>query len=475
MLQENPYHIIVTDFFLPNETVNLLDLIRTNRPEASVIILTGFGTLETAVVAIREGCFDYLQKPVKIDQLIEVINRAEKKFEESENLQEKAAGARSTALQNELSFRDRAREEFYRAKRYQTHLSLMMAKIDDFEIGDSTLGPETGVFLMNNVIPFIKANLRLSDFVSFSGKDKVGIILPKTGKMGALEIACKLSRMFSDQEFQFNNRFLKISMSLGIASYPDDPALIHTQFIKSAEQTLDKVVRKGRNQIGLYGMDSSPSMVMWERKDRDSAKVAKLAQSKQGVWKKMKNIYVESIDSLVSTLQTRDDYYKHHSANVSHYGEEIARMLKLDDWMVESIKYAGILHDIGKVGVSESILLKPDRLTGDEFDEIKRHCEIGVKIIRDANFFQEEIPIILHHHEWFDGSGYPSGLGGDDIPIGARILGMVDTFDSLTNKRCYRREYAPMEAMEEIKKYSGLQFDPDLVNCMEQYLLAMEQ
>jgi diguanylate cyclase (GGDEF)-like protein/putative nucleotidyltransferase with HDIG domain len=479
MLHDNPYRIVITDFFLPDESVNLLEMVRKHRPEALIIILTGFGTFDSAVIAIREGCFDYLRKPIKIDQLVEVIKRAEEKIEKSKNRRKEMAWGGADGwpggFHNAGAFREKAKEEFYRANRYKTNLSLIIADLDNCEIAGSSFGLDPEDFLLKKIIPHIKKQVRVSDFVSPYNEDKIGIILPETGRAGTVEIARKLIRMFSETEFQVGERCANIPMSLGIVSYPEDPVLTYTQLISFAEQALDTIKRKGKNQIGFYGLDVSPSADLWEGNDTKNDKMAKLVESKRGLWRKLKRIYVESIYSLAKALQTGDDYHKTHSANVSRYGEDLARMLELDNWTVERIKYAGILHDIGKIGVSETILQKPDRLTGAEFDEIKRHCEIGVKIIRDAHFLQEEIPIILHHHEWFDGSGYPCGLRGEDIPIGARILGMVDTFDSLTNERCYRRGYAPKEAMEEIKKYSGLQFDPELVNCMEEYILATER
>ncbi len=176
MLKGNPYPIVITDFFLPNETVNMLEMVRKHRPDALIIILTGFGTLDTAVAAIREGCFDYLQKPVRIEQLIDVINRAVDAAERSKNPRGKIVVAESAEINNSLSLRERIKEEFYRASRYQTNLSLIMTNIDDIEVINDTFGPKTGNLLMKKVIPLIKEQIRTSDFVSAYEQDKIGIV-----------------------------------------------------------------------------------------------------------------------------------------------------------------------------------------------------------------------------------------------------------------------------------------------------------
>ena len=474
MLRDNPYPIIITDFFLPNETVNMLEMVREHRPDALVIILTGFGTLDTAVAAIREGCFDYLQKPVRTEQLVDSINRAIETMERSKKTRGKVILEVAAESNNPSSLRERASEEFYRASRYQTNLSLIMANLDYTETGNDTFGPETGTLLMKKVIPLIKEQIRTSDFVSAYGQDKIGIVLPKTSRLGAVGISRKLIHLLTDLEFLIEGKSAKTSISIGISSYPEDPILTDSQLLKFAEQAANMAGADGKDKIGFYGLDIFTPSTLSATVDRENARLSQLVESKRGLWKKLKRVYVESLDSLVKSHHVDDGYHSSHADNVSRYAEDIARKLDLDTWVVEKIKYAGILHDIGKIGVPDEILLKPDRLTGAEFDKIKRHCEIGVQLVRDAHFLQDEIPIIMHHHEWFDGSGYPCGLREDDIPIGARILGMVDTFDSLTQKRCYRKKYAPDEAMEVIKKYSGMQFDPRLVNCLEKYVRDRE-
>jgi len=142
----------------------------------------------------------------------------------------------------------------------------------------------------------------------------------------------------------------------------------------------------------------------------------------------------------------------------------LARALSLSKNEIERIKQASILHDLGKIGISDKILLKNSKLSKDEFEEIKRHPRIGVDIIRPIQFLHGLIPYILYHHERWDGKGYPNGLKGEDIPIGARIIALADVYQALTSDRPYRKAFSKEEAIKIIQEGAGTQFDPAIVN-----------
>jgi HD-GYP domain-containing protein (c-di-GMP phosphodiesterase class II) len=137
---------------------------------------------------------------------------------------------------------------------------------------------------------------------------------------------------------------------------------------------------------------------------------------------------------------------------------------------LEDVKYAGLLHDIGKIGVSELILNKPGRLTPAEFDEIKKHPTLGANIIADVPFLRPLVPMVLHHHEFFDGNGYPSGIKGDQIPFGARILSVADAYEAMTSDRPYRRSLSAQAALEILMNGKGKQFDPRIVDTFTEIL-----
>jgi HD-GYP domain-containing protein (c-di-GMP phosphodiesterase class II) len=175
---------------------------------------------------------------------------------------------------------------------------------------------------------------------------------------------------------------------------------------------------------------------------------------------KLEKAYLESIETLRFTVEAKDTYTKGHSDRVSEYSVLIGKKLGLPNKDLETLKIGGLFHDIGKIGISDSILLKNGKLTNEEYDEIKRHPIIGKNILSNAAIFQNIIPIVLYHHERFDGKGYPYGISDKDIPFLARIVAVADAFDAMTSKRSYRDELGLDYVKNEIKNKMGTQFDP---------------
>jgi putative nucleotidyltransferase with HDIG domain len=173
---------------------------------------------------------------------------------------------------------------------------------------------------------------------------------------------------------------------------------------------------------------------------------------------------VGTLQALVAAVDARDTYTAHHSLNVSDYSCAIARQMGLRDEL-GALERAGLLHDIGKIGVSEYALLKPGRLTPEEYASIKEHSEIGARIIEMAPFLSTIVPVIRHHHERWDGEGYPAGLAGEDIPQLSRILGVADALDAMTSHRSYRNALSVTRARKELIEGRGSQFDPAVVDA----------
>lgn len=177
-------------------------------------------------------------------------------------------------------------------------------------------------------------------------------------------------------------------------------------------------------------------------------------------YEKLEKAYLESIQTLRYTVEARDTYTRGHSDRVSAYSVLIGKQLGLSDADLKTIEIGGLFHDIGKIGVPDSILRKEQKLTDDEYSQIKNHPSIGAHILSSATIFQDIIPIVKHHHEKYDGTGYPGKLKGEDIPYFARITSVADTFDAMTSKRTYR-DALPLETViNEFQKYKGTQFDP---------------
>jgi len=175
------------------------------------------------------------------------------------------------------------------------------------------------------------------------------------------------------------------------------------------------------------------------------------------------SMYVRSIDAMIKALEAKDFYTRGHSQRVTLYSMAIATELTMTGQELEDLHRASVLHDLGKIGVREAILNKPGKLSDEEFAEIVRHPETAVRILEPIPFFRPLLPAILHHHERFDGKGYPSRLAGKNIPFASRIMTIADTFDAMTSTRAYRNALPVADAIAEIRRCSGTQFDPDIV------------
>lgn len=176
----------------------------------------------------------------------------------------------------------------------------------------------------------------------------------------------------------------------------------------------------------------------------------------------LQRAYIDTLSALTSAIDAKDSYTRGHSERVTELSVMLARKLGLADDEIEMIRLGGVLHDIGKIGIPEDILNKPGRLNKEEFEIIKSHPELGLRILGKVEFLEGVVPVIKHHHERYDGKGYPDELSGKDIPLLARVVSVVDTFDAMTTDRPYRKAMTIKQALEEIVKCSGTQFDPDV-------------
>jgi putative nucleotidyltransferase with HDIG domain len=175
---------------------------------------------------------------------------------------------------------------------------------------------------------------------------------------------------------------------------------------------------------------------------------------------------LDTLNSLVTTIEAKDPYTRQHSHRVTEYAKEIAGLLEIKEEELEMIEFAGLLHDIGKIGVRDEILTKSGKLTAEEYDAIKQHVVIGDRIAEPLGLSASERAIIRNHHEWFNGAGYPDHLAGDQIPVLARIVTVADAFDAMTSTRPYRKALSKEEAMAELSRLRGVQFDSKIVDAL---------
>ena len=184
--------------------------------------------------------------------------------------------------------------------------------------------------------------------------------------------------------------------------------------------------------------------------------------------RELKDAYVQTIRALAEAVDAKDAYTRGHSERVGVYATKVAREMGLAKERIERVYIAGLLHDVGKIGIRDAVITKPERLTDVEYDEIKEHPTIGAKILEPIRFLADVTPCVRHHHEWYDGSsrGYHEHLRGEQIPLGSRIILVSDTVEAMTSDRPYRKGQALDVVIAELHKYSGSQFDPTCVDAM---------
>lgn len=183
------------------------------------------------------------------------------------------------------------------------------------------------------------------------------------------------------------------------------------------------------------------------------------------LYEELQENYLKTIIALANAIDAKDPYTRRHSQNVTKHAVAIAEEMKLPAQTIEDIRRAGLLHDIGKIGIKDEILFKPGKLTEEEYLQIKTHPLKGEEIIKSLPFLAGATGIVRHHHERFDGKGYPNGIKGENIELGARILAVADSFDAITTDRPYRPALSLQEAKNELNKNKGAQFDPEVVDC----------
>ena len=179
-----------------------------------------------------------------------------------------------------------------------------------------------------------------------------------------------------------------------------------------------------------------------------------------------RELFLGTIQALSQAIDAKDGFTRGHADRVSRIAGAIARELGLSEKQIDEIELAGLLHDIGKIGVEDRVLMKPSRLDPDEAELMRRHPIYGASILEPSAALRPLVPIVLHHHESFDGSGYPEGLKGEDIPLGSRIMIVADAYEAMTSDRIYRKAIGHDRAMEQLNKYKGIQFDPRVVRAL---------
>jgi len=427
-LHNEPYDLVITDLKMPKlGGLDLLKEITSSYPDTCTVIMTGFGTVETAIDAMKQGAYDYILKPFKAEQIVHICQRGiEKRRLAAENLRLREAVSLykvTEAIAASLSLEE-VISTASDSVLAEVHADIVFTWLEN--------EGKTGMFQRaRNVAPYIE-------------QETGGIQLEPTSVQERLRSGAPL--------LEHGSRAARFFESI-----PEPPV-----------ESFLAVPLKVRES--LIGWIAAASITHSKRFDEGQRKLLSIIASRAAasienarLYQDLQATFQQTIQSLARTIDKMDRYTAGHSERVARYAVMLARALKLDEVDVDIVRHSALMHDIGKIGCVLN-LNKPGRLTPDEYEVFKKHPVYGRDILDPIKFLQSVVPGVYSHHEYWNGRGYPEGLKGPAIPLVARIISIADTYDAMTSDRAYRRALPHEVTIIEIERCSGSQFDPDLAH-----------
>ncbi len=375
---------------------------------------------------------------------------SEAELESREKLKIQASVDGMTGLLNHRSFYAYLEECFDEAVKNKNSLSLIMLDVDFFKYYNDTYGHRKGDEVLIEIARLIKKAVEEKGECFRYGGDEFAVLIPGGEGQEAYAIGRTICESIGDTSFEGLNILPggKLSVSVGVASYPE-----HTNkkeaLLEKADEALYRAKYTNNSKVEMYYSVFEEISNLLEGKEKD---------------------VLNSMRTLLMFINAKDHYTYGHSERVMNYAMQIGRKMALWEWEVQELMAGALLHDVGKVELSREVLNKSDSLTEEEWEGIRQHPVWGADIIRPISAFKNVVDIILYHHENYDGSGYPDGLKGKDIPLGARILRVVDSFDAMTTNRPYKKGLSVDKAADEIKSLSNVLYDPEVVETFLEYL-----
>ncbi|MEJ5377174.1 MAG: HD domain-containing phosphohydrolase [bacterium] len=460
LFREASPDVVLSDIRMPGmDGISLLRAMKEERPNVPVILITGYPSLDVAIQGMKEGASDFITKPFRLDQLQVILEKAlrEKKLlEDNEGLRQQVQHKKTL---------ERLNEELNRKVREMSALCSLGQTIAAFPLNRDAI--------LKSLVHETRSAVQAM-WVQFLAPHEGGVITlarsPDQPEGTDLPPAPEVPRGLLERALRLRTPILGPRLFL-----PSDPSAAGKASGQNFSQMLVPLVIKGE-VIGVVHAAGKLESMEFDRHDlllvSELAKRAALGLENKYLYESLFDVLMSTLRSLVSTVEARDLYTKQHSQRVTDIAVIIAQHMGCTPEQIDTLRVAGYLHDLGKLGIKDSVLLKPGPLTPEEFDQIKAHPVIGEEILAPIGFLPEERALVRHHHERWDGRGYPDGLREEKIPLLARILAVADVFDALTSDRPYRPAMSVEKGAAEIKACCGTQFDPAVVNA---FLEVLEQ
>lgn len=450
------YDLVISDLKMPRMGgIELLESIGTVAPNALTVIMTGFGTVETAIDAMKRGAYDYILKPFKVEEVIRVVQRGlEKQRLAAENLRLREAVSLYTvseAIAASLSLEE-VLATIGDTAIHELKGDLVSTWLDDGEGGyferQRLVQPRTS----DSSVPPPE---RLSEMPASGERASIPGDPPTTPRIGG-ELGVLSAQAFIDH-YAANSALLEQG-GKGARFFATPPA---TPLVSLVSVPL-------RMKTRLLGWIAVASFTRQKRFNEGNRKLLSIVGSRAAaaienarLYEDLRATFQQTIEGLARAIDKMDRYTAGHSERVATYATYLAIRLGLPPDVVEIVRQSALMHDIGKIGCVMN-LNKPGKLTQDEYEMFKRHPVFGKDILDPIRFLHPLVPGVHLHHERWDGRGYPLGLKGNDVPLIARIIAVADTYDAMTSDRAYRRALPHEVAVGEIERCSGSQFDPEV-------------
>jgi len=360
-----------------------------------------------------------------------------------------------TGVANRQAVLTRVDEELGRAARYCRPMSVVMVDLDHFKRLNDTHGHAAGDTVLRQVAQRLAENIRAVDIVGRFGGEEFLLVLPETDADAAATLAEKLRRVVAGTPLRLpDGQEVTVTLSAGVAGGPGE-VLRPEHLVRDADAALYSAKALGRNTVYVFRETGDEDTVR-RSPIRAEARVAALDVGRAAM--------AAAQDALLASLDGLPPHAGKPSTLIAEASLAMARAIELPEGELDRLRTASLLHDLGKLAIPEEILGKPTDLEAAEWRVVAEHPKIGQVVLEQAGALRDAAMIVLHHHEWYDGRGYPYGLAGVDIPVGARIVSICDAYEAMIGGRPYRAAISHEAAIAELRRMAGVQFDPELVD-----------